>query len=186
MPIRNRPRLVASTSSTTKLFVDDLREVGNLSRDEEKSRSDVIRELVHEALRQRRLRAIGRDEGENHVRKIYQETVAEAVEPLMKEFADLRQQLAIMAAQSEESKKPDGSTKNYEVMLTLLSHLLRRSIVTDNVVKVLMTIGMQKDGVDSEEIRKQLAVQDETGMQQARELIQKLPGDSPRAILSEG
>ena len=185
MPIRNRPRLVASTSSTTKLFVDDLREVGNLSRDEEKSRSDVIRELVHEALRQRRLRAIGRDEGENHVRKIYQETVAEAIAPLLKNFADLRRELAIVAAQSEDSAKSDATTKNYEVMLTLLSHLLRRSIVTDNVVKVLMTIGMQKDGVGSEEIRKQLAVQDETGMQQARELIQKLPGDSPRAILSE-
>lgn len=186
MPIRNRPRLVASTSSTTKLFVDDLREVGSLSRDEEKSRSDVIRELVHEALRQRRLRALGRDEGENYVRKIYQETVAEAVELLTKEFADLRQQLAIVAAQSEESTNLDATTKNYEVMLTLLSHLLRRSIVTDNVVKVLMTIGMQKDGVSSEEIRKQLAVQDETGIQQARELIQKLPGDYPRAILSEG
>ncbi len=186
MPIRNRPRLVASTSSTTKLFVDDLREVSNLSRDEEKSRSDVIRELVHEALRQRRLRALGRDESENHVRKIYQETVAEAVEALMKEFADLRQQLAIVAAQSEESTKSDSTTKNYEVMLTFLSHLLRRSIVTDNVVKVLMTVGMQKDGVDSEEIRKQLAVQDETAIQQARELIQKLPGDYPHAILSEG
>ncbi len=86
MPIRNRPRLVASTSSTTKLFVDDLREVSSLSHDEGKSRSDVIRELVHEALRQRRLRALGRDESENHVRKIYQETVAEAVEPLMKEL----------------------------------------------------------------------------------------------------
>ncbi len=186
MPIRNRPRLVASTSSTTKLFVDDLREVSNLSRDEEKSRSDVVRELVHEALRQRRLCALGRDESENHVRKIYQETVAEVVEPVIKEFADLRQQLAIVAAQSEVSAKSEGATKNYEVMLTLLSHLLRRSIVTDNVVKVLMTVGMQKDGVDSEEIRKQLAVQDETGIQQAHELIQKLPGDYPRAILSEG
>ena len=35
-----------------------------------------------------------------------------------------------------------------------------------------MTIGMQKDGVSAEEIRKQLAGQDEAGMQQARELIQ--------------
>ena len=166
--------------------MDDLREVSNLSRDEEKCRSDVIRELVHEALRQRRLRALGRDEGENYVRKIHQETVAEAVEPLMKEFADLRQQLAIVTAQSEESTNLDATTKNCEVMLTLLSHLLRRSIVTDNMVKVLMTIGMQKDGVSSEEIRKQLAVQDETAMQQARELIQKLPGDYPRVILSEG
>jgi len=166
--------------------VDDLREVGNLSRDEEKSRSDVIRELVHEALRQRRLRALGRDEGENHVRKIYQETVAEAVEPLMKDFADLRQQLAMVAVESEDNVKSDTNTKASDAMLTLLSHLLRRSALTESIVKVLMTIGMQKDGVSAEEIRKQLAIQDETAMQQARELIQKLPGDYPRVILSEG
>jgi hypothetical protein len=166
--------------------VDDLREVGNLSRDEEKCRSDVIRELVHEALRQRRLRALGRDESENHVRKIYQETVAEAVEPLMKGFNDLRQQLAVVAAQSEDSTESDITAKTGDMLLTLLSNLLRRSAVTESIVKVLMTIGMQKDGVSAEEIRKQLAVQDETGMQQARELIQKLSGDYPRVILPEG
>src|SRR5262245_6364692 len=135
MPIRNRPRLVASTSSTTKLFVDDLREVSNLAHDEKKYRSDVIRELVHEALRQRRLRTLGRDESENHVRKIYQETVAEAVAPLMKEFADLRQQLVIVTAQAEASAKSDAATKNYELTLALLSHLMRRSAVTENIVK---------------------------------------------------
>jgi len=160
--------------------VDDLREVSNLSRDEEKSRSDVIRELVHEALRQRRLRALGRDESENHVRKIYQETVAEAVEPLMKDFASLRNQLAIVTAQSEDSAKSN------DVMLTLLTTLLRRSAVTECIVKVLMTIGMQKDGMSAEEIRKQLAVQDEAGTQQARELIQRLPEDHARVFLSEG
>lgn len=186
MPIRNRPRLVASTSSTTKLFVDDLREVSNLSHDEGKSRSDVIRELVHEALRQRRLRALGRDESENHVRKIYQETVAETIAPLLKNFADLRQQLVIVTAQSEDEARSGIAAKTGDVLLALLSHLLRRSAVTESIVKVLMTIGMQKDGVSAEEIRKQLAVQDEAGMQQARELIQKLPGDFPRAILPEG
>ncbi|MBS1789652.1 MAG: hypothetical protein JST85_18150 [Acidobacteria bacterium] len=186
MPIRNRPRLVASTSSTTKLFVDDLREVGNLSRDEEKSRSDVIRELVHEALRQRRLRALGRDESENHVRKIYQETVAEAVEPLLKDFASLRQQLVIATAQSEDDAKSGIAAKTGDLLLALLLHLLRRSAVTESIVKVLMTIGMQKDGVSAEEIRKQLAVQDEAGMQQARELIQKFPGDFPHAAQSDG
>jgi len=166
--------------------VDDLREVSNLSRDEGKSRSDVIRELVHEALRQRRLRALGRDESENHVRKIYQETIAESVEPLLKGFADLRQTLAIAAAQSEDGARAGIATKTGDVLLTLLSHLLRQSAVTESIVKVLMTVGMQKDGVGAEEIRKQLAMQDETGAQQARELIQKLPGDYARAILSEG
>lgn len=186
MPIRNRPRLVASTSSTTKLFVDDLREVSNLARDERKYRSDVIRELVHEALRQRRLRALGRDESENHVRKIYQETVVEALEPLMNAFADLRQQLTIVAAQFEASSKSGDNSKSSNATMRLLSHLLHRSIVTESIVKVMMTIGMQKDGMSSEEIRSQLAVQDEAGMEQAHELIQKLPGDSTQAMLSKG
>lgn len=182
MPIRNRPRLVSSSSSTTKLFVDDLREVSTLSRDEGKCRSDVIRELVHEALRQRRLRALGRDEGENHVRRIYREAVAEGIEPVMKGLVELGQQLMILAEQSEGGAKSAPSSSIHNAMLKLLPHLLHRSIVTESIVKVLITVGMQKDGVSSEEIKKQLAAQDEAGGQQARELIQKLPEDYQRDL----
>ena len=65
MPIKGRPRLVASQASGTKLFVDDLREVIKLSQTEpRKTISDTLRELVHEALVNRRLQAFKRDQRE--------------------------------------------------------------------------------------------------------------------------
>lgn len=65
MPIKGRPRLVASQASGTKLFVDDLREVIKLSQTEpRKTISDTLRELVHEALVNRRLHAFKRDQQE--------------------------------------------------------------------------------------------------------------------------
>ena len=67
MPIKGRPRLVASQASGTKLFVDDLREVIKLSQTEpRKTISDTLRELVHEALVNRRLQAFKRDQQEAH------------------------------------------------------------------------------------------------------------------------
>lgn len=67
MPIKGRPRLVASQASGTKLFVDDLREVIKLSQTEPcKTISDTLRELVHEALVNRRLQAFKRDQQEAH------------------------------------------------------------------------------------------------------------------------
>jgi DNA-binding HxlR family transcriptional regulator len=65
MPIKGRPRLVAKQASGTKLFVDDLREVIKLSQTEpHKTISDTLRELVHEALVNRRLQAFKRDQQE--------------------------------------------------------------------------------------------------------------------------
>lgn len=65
MPIKGRPRLVASQASGTKLFVDDLREVIKLSQTEpRKTISDTLRELVHEALVNRRRQAFQRDQQE--------------------------------------------------------------------------------------------------------------------------
>lgn len=186
MPIRNRPRLVATTSSTSKLFVDDFREVGSLAREEKKYRSDVIRELVHEALRQRRLRALGRDESENHVRKIYQETVAGALQPLLQEFALLRQQMTRIETQPEENRQEVRAINWSDTLPKLFLPLLQQSIVTESLVKVLLTVGMQKDGVAVEEIKQQFAVQDETALQQARDLIQKLFEESlPVNVLAD-
>jgi hypothetical protein len=67
MPIKGRPRLVAKQASGTKLFVDDLREVLKLSQTEpRKTISDTLRELVHEALVNRRRQAFQRDHQEEH------------------------------------------------------------------------------------------------------------------------
>lgn len=166
MPIRNRPRLVASAPSSTKLFVDDSREVAALIRSENKSRSDVIRELVHEALRHRRLRAIGRDEGEDFIRRIYREAIMEGVNPLMTTMNEIRQTVGHLSV----SGRSEAQSIN-RALVELMAQLLQRAIVTENIVKVLMTVGMQKDDVTPEEIKNQLAGHTETGIRQSRELV---------------
>lgn len=182
MPLKTRPRLVASSSSTTKLFVDDLREVAALSNAENKCRSDIIRELVHEALRLRRLRAIGRDEGENYLRRIHQEAISEGLSPLLNAFAEVRLLIEGIPARTAAETQSSGGT-SYEQRLGawhgLLAHLLQKAIVTENIVKVLMTVGMQKDDLGPEEIQKQLADYDEAGLRQSQDLLKRILGDQP-------
>jgi len=180
MPIRNRPRLVASAPSSTKLFVDDSREVAALTRTENKSRSDVIRELVHEALRQRRLRAIGRDEGEDYFRRIHREAITEGVNPLMSAVAELRQ----LVEHFSTGSRSEAQSFN-RALFELLAQLLQRVIVTENILKVLMTVGMQKDDVSPEEIRKQIAGHNETGSRQARELMKRFFDERRSSALAE-
>ena len=169
MPIKTRARLVASSPSTSKLFVDDLREIAALARAENQSSSHLIRELVHEALRMRRLRAIGRDEGEEYIRKIHREAVMEGVAPLKDAIAELRQLMAQSAAETRSSTE-----KINEMMATLVAHLLQRAIVTERIVRVLLQIGMQRDNVAPEEIKKHFLGYDETAARQTRELVKRI------------
>lgn len=188
MPLKTRPRLVASSSSTTKLFVDDLREVATLSNAENKCRSDTIRELVHEALRLRRLRAIGRDEGENYLRRIHQEAISDGLSPLTNAFAELRlmiESIPVRTASEPQSSDDASYGQRTEALQGLMAHLLQRAIVTENVVKVLMTVGMQRDDLGPEEIKKQLAGYDETGLRQSQDLIKRILGDQPALGLIE-
>ncbi len=180
MPIRNRPRLVASASSSTKLFVDDLREVAALTRTENKSRSDIVRELVHEALRQRRLRAIGRDEGEDYIRRIHREAITEGVNPLMVSVTELRQTVEHFSSGSRSDAQ-----SLIRALFELMAQLLQRAIVTENIVKVLMTVGMQKDDVSPEEIKKQIAGHNEIGARQSQELTKRFLGDQRASSLTD-
>jgi hypothetical protein len=177
MPRKDRPRLVASSSSATKLFVDDLREVNTLSFDGGKSRSDIIRELVHEALRLRRLQTIGRDQGEDYICRIHREAIDEGLTPVMEAVAGIRSMIEVSSVDGRSESPGMEDAKTTELLSRALAQLLQKAIVTENVVKVLMTVGMQKDGISAEEIRKNLLSQDEDGVRQTRELMKKLLGD---------
>lgn len=139
--------------------------------------SNIIREIVHEALRQRRLRAIGRDEGEDYVRRVHQDAITDGLAPLMNMIAELHRTIESVPEKcaSEVQSLGDASFgKRLEALLGLMAHLLQRAIVTENVVKVLMTIGMQRDDLSPEEIKRQLAGHDEAGLRQSQDLMKKV------------
>lgn len=162
MPVKGRPRLVSHQANTTKLFVDDRREVIALSTSEKKCISDVIRELVHEALRVRRHRAFGRDEGENFIRDIHRETIAEGINPVIAELADLRQKLETFSSPSEQA------------ILAIVSHILSHVMISEHVAKVLARIAMQKDNLTPDQVKAQLATQNHAGALQAKTITEKI------------
>lgn len=181
MPVRGRPRLIASKPNMTKLYVDDLREVVKLSAAENKTMSDLIRELVHEAFRYRRLHAFAQDEGESQVRKLYQSATQTAVQtelqPVTEQLTQLQQTLDALAAAHKTplpAREPRAGDRLGQAQFALSAHLLRRLLVTENIARVLMTVGMQKDNLAAEEIQLQLVVPDETAHQETQQFMQKL------------
>lgn len=88
-PKGKRPRKTSPTTSSTRLLREDKTEVRRLAKEFGKPEGEVLRELVHEALRNRRLRKAGRDEITAPVRDAQREIVREELAELRKEIAEL-------------------------------------------------------------------------------------------------
>ncbi|MBL8207571.1 MAG: hypothetical protein JNM09_25285 [Blastocatellia bacterium] len=136
MPIKGRPRLVASQASGTKLFVDDLREVIKLSQTEpRKTISDTLRELVHEALINRRRQAFQRDQREVHL------TEQQAAGNELKEIKSL---LAKLATQQPPLQPYLTEILGFTIAAEMKSHLLLQNFllsrgVSEEAVHKLVT-----------------------------------------------
>jgi hypothetical protein len=176
MPTRGRPRLVSRQANTTKLFIDDRREVVTLSANEKKHISDVIRELVHEALRARRFRAFGRDEGEDFIRNIHRKTIAEGVNPVITELATLRQTIETLPARIVIELRPiiTGASPIQQAIWTLVSQMFSHVMISEHVAKVIATVEMRKDNLTPDEVKAQLASQNQAGVLQAKTITEKI------------
>lgn len=121
MPIKGRPRLVASQASGTKLFVDDLREVIKLSQTEPcKTISDTLRELVHEALVNRRLQAFRRDQQE--VQRAEQQATGN-------ELKEVKATLAKLTSQQHPLQPLLTEILGFTIAAEMKSHLLLQNFL---------------------------------------------------------
>lgn len=121
MPIKGRPRLVASQASGTKLFVDDLREVIKLSQTEpRKTISDTLRELVHEALVNRRRQAFQRDQ---------RETKFSAPQIAEHELQEIKTLLTKLAAQASPLHPILTEILGFTIAAERKSHLLLQNFL---------------------------------------------------------
>jgi hypothetical protein len=176
MPVKGRPRLVSHQANTTKLFVDDRREVIALSTSEKKCVSDVIRELVHEALRTRRFRAFGRDEGDEFIRNLHREAISEGVKPMIMELAALRQMVEHFSTRMAEEIQPVGAktSQSEQAILEIISQVLSQVMISQHIGKVLATIAMQKDNLTPDQVKAQLSAQHQVGALQAKAITEKI------------
>jgi hypothetical protein len=168
--------LVARRANTTKLFIDDRREVITLAANEKKHISDVIRELVHEALRARRFRAFGRDEGEDFIRNIHRKTIAEGVNPVIAELASLCQTIETLPSRIALEFRPiiASASPIEQAIWALVSQMLSHVMISEHVAKVIETIQMRKDNLSPDEIEEQVALQNRAGALKAKTLADKI------------
>ncbi|MFN7931032.1 MAG: hypothetical protein U0Y68_24515 [Blastocatellia bacterium] len=150
MPIKGRPRLVAKQASGTKLFVDDLREVIKLSQTEpRKTISDTLRELVHEALVNRRLQAFKRDQQEAH--RTEQQAAGN-------EWKELKTTLAKLASQQSP-------------LQSLLTEILGFTMATERKSHLLLQNFLLSRGVSEEAAQKLLAEQEARSRQNVETIL---------------
>ena len=150
MPIKGRPRLVAKQASGTKLFVDDLREVIKLSQTEpRKTISDTLRELVHEALVNRRLQVFKRDQQETQ-----------------------RTEQTVTGNELQEIKT--ALTKLASVQLPLqplLTEILGFTMVAERKSHLLLQNFLLSRGVSEEEVKKLLLEQEARSRQNIETIL---------------
>ena len=89
-PKRSNKQRLAKVSSSSKLFDDDFQSVANMCRAENAKESEVIREIVHDWLRIKRVEALGRDQIEDPVRAIYKRVLSEQLEPLHESISTIK------------------------------------------------------------------------------------------------
>ncbi len=153
MPIKGRPRLVASQASGTKLFVDDLREVIKLSQTEpRKTISDTLRELVHEALVNRRLQAFRRDQQEG------QRATSQATKNELQEIKTL-------LAQFTAQQLP---------LQPLLTEILGFTVAAEMKAHLLLQNFLHNLGVSAETAQQILTEQETRSQQNVQTILQNI------------
>lgn len=120
-----RQRKIASGPVSSSLFKADLEEIERLCASSNRTRADIIRDLVHEAIRARRLRQIGRDETTIRVRDAQREMLVAELAPikaLLEENAKMRKRHGAILESVH-----DGITALLNVVRIVLREALRAS-----------------------------------------------------------
>ncbi len=154
MPKKGRPRLVSSQASATKLFVDDLREVIKLSRENEHGTvSDSIRDLVHESLVSRRARAMGQKAPEAPLSGIQRQGLFAEIKPLENDIREIKEQIGKLSMIHSLLIETLGFSMAAEMKshILLQNYLLSRGF-SEEAVKKLVTDNDEKSRRNTERI----------------------------------
>jgi hypothetical protein len=87
---RNKKRKLCKQTSGTKLYQDDHKEVVKICDRNQQTEGEVIRKIVSDWLRGKRVEALGRNQVEDPVRRIYERVIDERINPLTNSINELK------------------------------------------------------------------------------------------------
>lgn len=156
MPRKGRPRLIADKACGTKLFVDDLREVIHLAQvDKRGTVSDTIRDLVHEALANRRTQAMRRDAAEKSTHRSAQMAFSYDLSPLEPTLKEIKAALGKLALEGRR----DGGSANGDLgrISALLTEIIGFTMTAEMKTHLLLQNFLLSRGLGEEAVKKLIA-----------------------------
>jgi hypothetical protein len=162
--------MISRKASGSKLFIDDLREIVHLAQVESgRTVSDVIRDLVHEALVTRRQRSIGRDEDENYLRGLHQKAISAGIDPLASELKLIKQTLDKLAPNGQV---PTGSIEEKLGRFhSLLIEILGFTMAAEMKAHIQLQNYLLGRGLTEEAVKKLLAEHDEKSRRRTEKIV---------------
>lgn len=129
----SKKRKLAVPSSTTKLYADNYRDVAAMMREQSKSESEVIREIVSDWYRMKKIQALGKDQTEDPVRRIYERVIDERINPLTDSINELKSAIKNLpksqtsAGSITSTEQPSEANNELQTAITELRELLEKT-----------------------------------------------------------
>lgn len=121
----SKKRTIAKPNCSTRLFVDNYREVQQMIRAQGSNESEVLREIVSDWFRMKRIQALGRDQTEDPIRRIYErvieEKIKEHITPLTTTLSELKKVIGGFSTGNTPASQSDSqsSSGNTDVLCAL-------------------------------------------------------------------
>jgi hypothetical protein len=170
MPRKGRVRLISNKASGTKLFIDDLREVIRLAELERRGTiSDCIRDLVHEALAYRRVRAMGRDATEEPLRRIHQQAISAGINPLEIEIREMKEMIRKLTLGIHSNG--NHARENPSRISPPLTEIIGFTVAIEMKVHLLLQNFLLSRGLGEEDAQKLISQHEEKSRKNAEKII---------------
>jgi hypothetical protein len=173
MPRKGRPRLISDKACGTKLFVDDLREVIKLAQVERRGTvSDTIRDLVHEALANRRLQTMRRDAAETSSRGGNHAAVSGDFSPLESTLKEMKETLKKLALEGHQN----GGSANGDLgrISALLTEIIGFTMTAEMKTHLLLQNFLLSRGLGEEAVKKLIAEHEAKSRKNTEQIVTSL------------
>jgi hypothetical protein len=107
-----KKRKIARPNSSTHLFTDDYKEVLDICQTEGIKESEALRLIVSDWIRDKKVEALGKDQLEDPIRRVYERVISEQIAPLVESVKTMKsvvERLSRGGGASPDKSQPSAS-----------------------------------------------------------------------------
>lgn len=130
---RGKKRRISKSTCSTKLYEDDYKDILSTVKAQGSNESEVIREIISEWYRAKRVEALGQVEGDPITRRIYQRMLEEHLDPFLERISKIQTSLDNISSQG--LPKQNASVSNLANSADKFAEILRELMVLRELIE---------------------------------------------------